>query len=120
MAKEWRVLFENLPDGVMVADTRANLVEINHAARRILAVSEPDPFPIRECAESLKVRKSDGTPLPHEEAALCRAIRGQETADCDAIISVNGEDRRLNVTGAPVLDDSSRLKTSSSTRPPTS
>jgi diguanylate cyclase (GGDEF)-like protein/PAS domain S-box-containing protein len=84
-------LLDSLSDGVLAVDRERNFLLMNEEARRIFAMTTRvgDGLP----ADWTRVRQSrrlDGTPLPSSEAALSRALRGEETTDLT--FTVQGSD----------------------------
>lgn len=106
-AKVLESIFENLGDGVVVADKDGNFVLFNPAAERILGLGMTD-IPKERWSEVYAVHYPDRvTPFPWDELPLARALLGKETRETEMFIRHPKvpEGVYISVTGTPLLTD---------------
>jgi signal transduction histidine kinase len=99
------VLFDNLPDGVWIADTDGQIVYMNPAATLLLGLPQGAPVEAA-AAEQALLRDRAGQELPPEERPLARALRGESGSGLDLVLARpsrgDGEDLHLGVSFAPL------------------
>lgn len=110
-AAELSATFEAITDGVAIYDTRGEIRYTNPAYRRLLALeddADPSLLQLDNRIEWMAVRDLEGRPVPREQLAVLRVLRGERLADTrgmDAICrTYKGEDLILNFSGAPIRD----------------
>ena len=100
-------IFENLGDGVVVANRDGGFVMFNPAAERILGLGMTD-IPKERWSEVYATYYPDRvTPFPWNEMPLARALLGKETRETEMFIRhpIIPEGVYISVTGTPLLTD---------------
>jgi PAS domain S-box-containing protein len=115
-AAELSAIFEAITDGVLVCDARAEIRYINAAFRSMLGLEEdadPSVLQFDQRLEWLALRDSEGRPLPREQFATVRLLRGERLAGTQTTDFLcrtrKGEDLIVNVSGAPIPDASGQI-----------
>jgi PAS domain S-box-containing protein len=110
-AAELSATFEAITDGVAIYDVRGEIQYTNSAYRRLLALeddADPSLLQLDNRIEWMAVRDLEGRPVPREQLAVLRVLRGERlagTRGMDAICrTYKGEDLILNFSGAPIRD----------------
>ena len=106
-AKILESIFENLGDGVVVANRDGGFVMFNPAAERILGLGMTD-IPKERWSEVYATYYPDRvTPFPWNEMPLARALLGKETRETEMFIRhpIIPEGVYISVTGTPLLTD---------------
>lgn len=106
-AKVLESIFENLGDGVVVADQDGGFVMFNPAAERILGLGITDISKER-WSEVYAVYYPDRvTPFPWDDLPLARALVGKETRETELFIRhpTIPEGVYISVTGTPLTTD---------------
>jgi two-component system sensor histidine kinase UhpB len=101
--------FDSLTDGFFIFDGAGQLIRMNDAARRILALdAAPDYYSLTpaERAERLDVRAANDRLLKPEEWGLTKLAQGQRLVDPVEIriTALDGSTKDLAITGGPVCD----------------
>lgn len=99
-----------MTDGVIIYDRDGHMLHTNPANREILGneAAWKDYFarPIEDRLELLRMRDEAGQPLPDDQWPHLRVLRGEilanETAARVRARDLNGREKRLIITGAPV------------------
>jgi PAS domain S-box-containing protein len=112
-ARELEATFEAMADGVIVFDQNARIVQINRAARALFAMDALHAYAslqYEEIARLIRVRDATGRLLPSEDLVPKRVLRGEmltgERGVTIHITALDGRERVLDVSGAPLLDAS--------------
>jgi PAS domain-containing protein len=97
-------MLESVSEGIVVVDAEGSVLVVNPVAEHLLHLG-PDPTPIGRWPERVGAVRWDGTPLPPEETAIARALRGLATDHLDLLVRpVDSQEwRRLEVSGRPIL-----------------
>ncbi|MEQ1729328.1 MAG: PAS domain S-box protein [Vicinamibacterales bacterium] len=77
----YATLFSTLHTGVVVTDEVGRIIDANPAAEQILGLSRSETLERTFDAPEWAFLRSDGTPMPADEYASVRAIRGQQAVD---------------------------------------
>jgi len=101
--------FDSLTDGFFIFDGAGQLIRMNDAARRILALdAAPDYYSLtpEERAARLSVRDANDRPLKPEEWGLTKLAQGERLIDPVElrITALDGGTKDLAITGGPVCD----------------
>jgi PAS domain S-box-containing protein len=89
-------------EAIIVADAAGVVRIFNPAAERLYGVGG-GPTPLDQWSQHYRLLRGDGTPLPSEETALYRALRGETVRDARWLVSqADGSPRRLAGTAAPL------------------
>jgi PAS domain S-box-containing protein len=89
-------------EAIVVADADAVLRVFNPAAERLYGVAGA-PTPAEEWSQRYRLFRVDGTPLPYEETALFRAVKGQTVRDARWLVRrPDGVMRTLVGSSAPL------------------
>lgn len=109
---ELESVFAAITDALFVYDSDGRLVRMNDAARELLGLAPDDrdyaTLPPAERGARLNLRAGDGSPLPADEWALARLLRG-EVITASAAVDVllerpDGSHAHVAFTGAPIRD----------------
>lgn len=102
-AQELEATFEAITDLIVVFDTAGNIRRVNKAVRDF---APPQPT-VESGRRYLGLADMQGHPLPHEQLASSRVLRGETfTGDqaIDMLANTDGRESQFNVSGAPVRD----------------
>jgi signal transduction histidine kinase len=110
-ARELQVIFEALPDGLLVYDAEGRIVRSNPAARQLLGLESHPEFatlPWKERAAWYAMRNTEPERIPVADLALSRLLRGEllsgaDTAE-DYLHTFDGHDVSFSMTGRPLRD----------------
>ena len=115
-AAELSATFEAMADGVSVCDAKGEIRYINAALRTLLALEEDADLSLLQLNNLfawLDVRDLEGRPLPREQLAMLRVLRGERLLGTHAMDFLcrtrQGEDIILNISGAPIRDDAGQI-----------
>ena len=72
---KYRTLFDLLPVGVNVIDGMGHIVECNRASESLLGMTREEQERWRNNGRGKNAVRPDGTPMPPEEFASCRALK---------------------------------------------
>ena len=115
-AAELSATFEAMTEGVIVCDARGEIRYTNSAYRSLLALEEDADSSVLQLDhrfEWLALRDLEGRPLPKEQLATLRVLRGERLSGIHTVDHLcrthKGEDIILNVGGAPIRDAAGRI-----------
>jgi len=115
-AAELSATFEAMTEGVIVCDARGEIRYTNPAYRSLLALEEdadPSLLQLDQRFEWLALRDTEGKPLPKEQMASQRVLRGERLPNSNIMDFMcrtrKGEDLILNASGAPIHDDAGQI-----------
>ncbi|HEU0027533.1 MAG TPA: PAS domain S-box protein [Ktedonobacterales bacterium] len=103
-------IFEAITDGLVVYDTEGRIILSNAAARAQLALfaTNTQEETLYERNRQTLIMSETGEPLPEDQWALNRALRGEIISGADPMIAVvrtrTGEDVIFEATAAPLRD----------------
>ncbi len=110
-ARQLEGTFEAMTDGVVLYDATGGALALNGAMRALLGLAPADDYaaqPFRDRADRLRLCTADGEPLPAGAWPAARLLRGEtlsgEAAPDLLIHALDGHERTINVTGAPLRD----------------
>jgi len=113
---ELEATFETMTDGVAVCDARGEIRYTNTAYRSMLGLEEdadPSLLQLDNRFAWLAARDLEGRPLPKEQLAMPRVLRGERLSGTHAMDYMcrtrKGEDLILNVSGAPIRDAAGQI-----------
>ena len=101
-------IFDNLNEGVIVADAQGNVLDMNQAALALHGYS--DVLQARrhlpEYADTFELHRLDGSLLPISDWPLARVLRDERFAGVDVEVRnrANGVNRIVSYSGVPVFD----------------
>ena len=100
------VLINSINDEVWFADTQKKFTLANPSALHGFGLSSTEEIDVEKLAESLEVRRADGSPRPVEESPPLLALQGELVRNLEEIIRipVSGELSYRLVSAAPVRD----------------
>lgn len=107
-----RAVFENLTDGLVVADEQGRLLFFNSEAERILGIHARDTSPARWSPAYGCYLPDQVTPYPPELLPLTRALQGEEAPN-ELIFIRNPKQPEglwINVSGRPLRDGHGTLR----------
>ena len=115
-AAELAAIFEAMTEGVIICDARGDFRYTNAAYRSLLALEEdadPTLLQFDNRLEWMALRDMEGMPLPREQLASQRVLRGERFSGTHAMDFLcrtrEGADIILNVSGAPIHDTSGQV-----------
>jgi PAS domain S-box-containing protein len=103
-----QLVIQQSGEAVIVADADGVVRIFNPAAERLYGVSRAR-VPAQKWTEHYRLLRMDGTPLPFEETALYRAVRGQLVRDFQWQVQLDdGTRRQMSGTAAPLRTSDGR------------
>ncbi len=115
-ASELTAIFEAMTEGVIVCDARGEIRYTNPAYRSLLALDEDADSSVLQIDrrfEWLALRDLEGRPLPKEQLATLRVLRGERLSGIHTVDHLchtyKGEDLILNANGAPIRDATGQI-----------
>ncbi|WP_425259372.1 PAS domain S-box protein [Rubrivivax sp. RP6-9] len=104
---------ESLDDGLVIADTGLNIVEVNAALLRLYGFSTRAEClrPIFDYQALLELRALDGRVLTLEQWSMPRALRGERASGVELEVYHKATGRRWigSFSFAPILDDAAKI-----------
>jgi signal transduction histidine kinase/PAS domain-containing protein len=111
LASQLEVTFETMVSGVIVYDTEGHPLRLNTAARAMFGMDAYAAYlslSLDERTDLLRLRDEYGRPLPSDQRAPQRVVRGATllgpTATDVLVHTLDEREVQLNVTGAPLRD----------------
>ncbi len=115
-AAELEAVLEAMTDGVIVCDARGVIRYTNAAYRSLLELEEdtdPSVLLLDNRFEWLSLRDKEGRPLPKEQLATLRVLRGERFSGIHAVDHLcrtrKGKDLILSASGAPIRDAAGQI-----------
>ena len=109
--RELETLIETMADGVGVYDVEGRLLRVNSAGRELFGLAARpghDHLPLDVRVPAYQLADDDGRPLQREQWPMVRVLRGEllkgDTAMDMRVTALTGEQRLLNISGAPLHD----------------
>lgn len=91
----------SIPDGIAIADSAGNLLQINEIGQHILGGSPR--LRLSENIDHYLVRTLDGVPMPPDDLPLARALRGERVAGFEHLVhGSSGSETRVNASANPI------------------
>src|SRR5260221_3484461 len=113
---ELEATFEAMTEGVIVCDDRGEIRYTNPAYRSLVALEEDANSSVLHLDrrfEWLAPRDLEGRPLPKEQLAALRVLRGEHLSNTNIMDFLcrtrKGEDIILNASGAPIRDAAGQI-----------
>jgi len=103
-----QTMLDNVDEGIVACDADGRITIFNQAAKRLHGLGDHvDPIGRIPSPEGLRL--ADGTPLPHDENPLTRAICGDRIRDLEIVITArSGAERLVTVNGQKLVSDDDR------------
>ena len=99
-----RAVLDGMADAVLVVNEQRQVVDANEAAAAMLAA--PDRrrlfMPMQELLTRLRLRYTDGRPVPYAETAVARALAGQASTYEARLRALDGGEIFVSISAAPV------------------
>ncbi len=115
-AAELSATFEAMTEGVIVCDRAGEIRYTNPAYRSLVALEEdadPSLLQLDNRFAWLALRDMEGRPLPKEQIASQRVLRGERLLNTNSMDFMcrtrKGEDLILNASGAPIRDAAGQI-----------
>lgn len=111
-ARQLAAVIASIEDAVIIASVDDRVVDANPAAQRLIGATDGALIgrPLAEVVAQYGFRAIDGRPLETDETPLARAVAGESFANAELRLgAVGGEERIVNVSGAPVRDEAGRI-----------
>src|SRR5262249_30578225 len=105
-----QAILDTIAEGVAVSDQEGHIIQANRAFRELLAVARiPGNGATTPADEDLflSARDPQGKPLPKEQLAIRRALRGEVVEGPDGDVRMqfpDGRELELNINAAPLRD----------------
>jgi signal transduction histidine kinase len=102
--EELHATLDSLGDGVLVVDRRGQIVEINAAVVQLTGMTREETLvPVVQWARRANLRLGDGRPIPNDQLATLRVLRGEHPGPYDALIRrPDGGDLPVTITASAV------------------
>ena len=115
-AAELSATFEAMTEGVIVCDRAGEIRYTNPAYRSLVALekdADPSLLLLDNRFEWLALRDMEGRPIPKEQIASQRVLRGERLSNTNSMDFMcrtrKGEDLTLNASGAPIRDATGQI-----------
>jgi len=115
-SSELEAIFESITDGVFVFNQEGHIIRINMAFRELLGIhTRPDYFshPPDDQRTFFTLSDEQDHPLPYEQWPQSRILRGESLKGLTAmdvlVHTIDGREILMNVNGAPVYRQDSKL-----------
>ncbi len=103
-------ILQSINDGVVVVDHHGHVLDINPAARSILALAARQRTNARWARTFCRIAADGKTQIDHEELPLVKACRGHKFSDQTAVYRTPGQpDTILSINGQGLYDSSRTL-----------
>ena len=105
-------ILENMTEGVIVADANGSMRSMNPVALRMNGLSSLEEFEyFEDFTRSFEIFNLDGKPIPSEEWALGRALRGEIFTDYEMLVCRKDIDLRWigSFGGTPIYDENGKM-----------
>lgn len=109
-------VFEAITDAIYVYDQEGRLIQSNGAAHSLNPSTTRGEYlqrPFAERIQAFQPRDADGRPVPPSEIPVRRVLRGESLTGANAVDNLmrrSSGDVVLNVSGAPVRDETGRIR----------
>lgn len=106
--KQLEIILENMNDGLIITDSKANILMMNAAARAYY--KEPDDMKeLSTCFDKAMVTDMDGNPVPIESMPTHRALRGEKVKNFR--VAINGWTGRkfFEYNSSPLYDQNGSI-----------
>jgi len=115
-ASQLEAIFEAMTDGVFVYDRHGSIMQVNTAARRLLALDVVPDYtarPLEERIALLDMRDTQGQSLPRGSSAPGRLLKGEVLTGANAleveVRALDGQEMQVSIGGAPLRDQEGRI-----------
>ncbi len=115
-ASQLEAIFEAMTDGVFVYDRHGSIVQVNTAARRLLALDVVPDYtarPLEERIALLDMRDTQGQSLPRGTSAPARLLKGEVLTGANAlevqVRALDGREVQVSIGGAPLWGQEGRI-----------
>ncbi|MGZ3682090.1 MAG: PAS domain-containing protein [Ktedonobacterales bacterium] len=115
-ARELETAFEAITDAILIYDREGRILRTNAAARALFALDAHPEYEMCSLAERAAIVQTwdeQGSPIPLEESAVARLLRGEVVTGSNALDvrlrSVGGRDLQVNSSGAPLRDETGAI-----------
>ncbi len=101
---KYKTLFDHFPLGISVTDTLGNILETNPTAEKLLSIPFNEHLQREIDGPERKIVRLDGTPMPVDEFASVRALKGKQVVENVEMGILKPDDSItwLSVTAAPL------------------
>ncbi|MCL5267607.1 MAG: PAS domain S-box protein [Bacteroidetes bacterium] len=104
-ADQLEKIFSGAAEGIALVDKQGRILLMNEGGKEIFGIRGILGVGFEEYADTLNMRKLDGTPLPDEENPIkLSAIEGKSVHNFEFTITRYGKDRILSISSAPLLE----------------
>jgi PAS domain-containing protein len=107
-----RLVLDTISDGVLVVDAAGTVLLSNPAMERLVGPvrigAGPDEWPQRQSA----FRPDGATPMPRDELAIARALRGESVEDAEEFLRPRGEEQShwVSAGAGPMRDEAGAIR----------
>jgi PAS domain S-box-containing protein len=115
-ASQLQAIFEAMADAIFIYDPAAHIARANQAVNALLGIGEHVDFlsrPVEERTRLIELRDEHGQLLANDQWPATRLLSGETLTGANAlnylIRTLDGHERALSVTGAPMRDASGQI-----------
>src|SRR5258708_1698338 len=115
-ASQLEAIFEAMTDGGFVSDRHGSIMQVNTAARRLLALDVVPDYtarPLEERLALLDMRDIQGQSLPRGTSAPARLLKGEVLTGANAlevqVRALDGREMQVSIGGAPLWNQEGRI-----------
>lgn len=106
--KQLEIIIENMSDGLIITDNKANVLMMNATARAYY--KNPDEMnALTACFEKVKVTDMDGNPVPAEAMPAHRALKGEKVKNFRVSITGWNGKRIFEYNSSPLYDQNGNI-----------
>ncbi len=102
-----RAVLDSMADGVLVVDTKGEVVDANAAAVKLFGFERKEQLlgPIERVAKTVELHHPDGQPFTFDERVTSRVLRGEAVRGAELRLTKEpGSELWLSINGSPVTD----------------
>ncbi len=104
-ADQLEKIFASAAEGIALVDRHGKILLMNEGGKEVFGIREVMEVGFEEYADTLNMRKLDGSPLSDDENPIRRsAIDGKSVRNFEFTITRYGKDRILSISAAPLLE----------------
>ncbi|SIO66442.1 PAS domain S-box-containing protein [Singulisphaera sp. GP187] len=102
-----RTILNSLPLAVWVVDADGTVIGVNEEAEQLPIFAQNANVRrtnVHQLGSENQILRPDGSPFPHQELSILRALRGDSASQEELIWVIQGESRTVSIKSAPLTD----------------